>query len=150
MQWRKFNTVQTKARLETANPVWFLFANISSAKLCSKKFKKEIIIPIINEKGSTRENFFAFQVSHLYKFDAVLIVYSITDRESFQFAKDVLSEINLKNNTKRPRMKRQLAANEQEIAAAAAGARPRIVILVGNKTDLERSRSVTTKGKAND
>lgn len=93
---------------------------------------------------------FALQVSHLYKFDAVLIVYSITDRESFQFAKDVLSEINLKKNTKRPSMKRQLAANEQEIAAAAAGARPRIVILVGNKTDLERSRTVTTKGKAND
>lgn len=93
---------------------------------------------------------FALQVSHLYKFDAVLIVYSITDRESFQVAKDVLSEINLKKNTKRPSMKRQLAANEQEIAAAAAGARPRIVILVGNKTDLERSRTVTTKGKAND
>ncbi|CAL8109729.1 unnamed protein product [Orchesella dallaii] len=75
--------------------------------------------------------------SHLYKYDAVLIVYSITDRESFQFAKDVLSNITLRNSAKRP--------SRGNIDEEVAGSRPRIVILVGNKTDLERSRLVTTK-----
>lgn len=87
-----------------------------------------------------------FQVSHLYKYDAVLIVYSITDRESFQFAKDVLSDITLKNNSKRPGIKRQHAVSNEHETSITVGSRPRIVILVGNKTDLERSRSVTTKG----
>lgn len=85
-------------------------------------------------------------MSHLYKFDAVLIVYSITDRDSFQFAKDVLNDITLKNNAKRPKVKAGGGGENEKHLSRSAGARPRIVILVGNKTDLERSRCVTTKG----
>ena len=87
----------------------------------------------------------------------MLILYSVTDRESFQFAKEVLSDIPLKNNngsSKRTSFRRRLSrTNATEDATpkvgAATGARPKIVILVGNKTDLERSRCVTTKGTIN-
>ena len=59
-----------------------------------------------------------------YEVDGFLIVYSITDRRSFQKAVDLLAEINL-----------------HEVS------QPPAVVLVANKSDLVRSRTVGEDGK---
>lgn len=62
-------------------------------------------------------------MNHLYKYDASIVLYSVTDRDSFEFARKALQEI-------LPNSKSNLASNK-------------VIILVGNKSDLERSRCVS-------
>lgn len=78
------------------------------------------------------------QVNHLYKYDAVLVLYSVIDRKSFEFARKLLHD-----------MRKEVIINGTNTTGRGSNKYyKRVVILVGNKIDLERSRSVSSAGKS--
>ncbi len=76
-------------------------------------------------------------VNHLYKYDAVIILYSVTDRDSFEFATQALKEI-------LPLIQTGKKSTPTTTTNQNTTATRKVVILVGNKSDLERSRCVSS------
>ncbi|VVD04135.1 ras-related and estrogen-regulated growth inhibitor-like protein [Leptidea sinapis] len=89
-----------------------------------------IDLEVIDVSGSNADRFPAEQIQWA---DACLLVYSVTDRSSFEYATEVL------NSLKRS----QVQGSPAQGNTAASGPMP--LALLGNKTDLDHLRQVSTK-----
>lgn len=80
-------------------------------------------------------------MTHLYKYDAVIILYSVTDRDSFEFARRALGEI----LPLHPKKNSITGGSPPTVTnGGSTNGNKKVVILVGNKSDLERSRCVSS------
>ncbi|XP_075992605.1 ras-related and estrogen-regulated growth inhibitor-like protein [Anticarsia gemmatalis] len=87
-------------------------------------------LEVIDVSGSNSDKFPAEQIQWA---DACLLVYAVTDRSSFEYATEVLSAL-----------KRAPTGGSPAHGPAGAAA-PMPLALLGNKTDLDHLRQVTTK-----
>ncbi|PZC81176.1 ras-related and estrogen-regulated growth inhibitor-like protein [Helicoverpa zea] len=88
-------------------------------------------LEVIDVSGSNSDKFPAEQIQWA---DACLLVYAVTDRSSFEYATEVLSAL-----------KRAPTGGSPAHAPAGGAAAPMPLALLGNKTDLDHLRQVTTK-----
>lgn len=87
-------------------------------------------LEVIDVSGSNSDKFPTEQIQWA---DACLLVYAVTDRSSFEYATEVLSAL------KRP------PSNGSPAHGPAGAATTMPLALLGNKTDLDHLRQVTTK-----
>jgi len=79
------------------------------------------LFPVLHFGLTIESLHFSLQLSHMYKYDGLILLYSITDWDSFKHVKGILDKLTTMES--------------------------KVILLVGNKCDLERGRCVGVNGE---